>query len=325
MQVDGLKPSEAALAEPQAKPAKQDLAAGLAALAARPETWAAIAALAGIAFAFWPLLATLPGYWLDFEGYYAHGLLMIPAAAYIIWDRWDRIKSIPVKGAWPVLIFMLPVLYVAMLASRTVMPFLLSVLLVFTLLLAVWFVAGWRWMGALSPGVAFFGLGLPLLDRFVDKITFRLQLLSTDTAEQMLKVVGFRVLRLDAVVLRLDNFDLYIAEACSGLKTTIAVTAIVAFFMLTTKLKWWAHIILAVTAIPLSVLINGLRITMIGIVGNTQGPSAGLAFHDVSGYIALAVCGLILFQLSRFLEKKSEGRKPSGPMNSQPNLMGASS
>jgi exosortase len=290
---------------PPAEKAKGFDPSALLVVLKKPEALAVIAVIAAIVYAYFPLMAVMPSYWLDFDGYYAHGLLVIPAAAYIIHQKWDKIKDIPVKGGPVALVFLLPTLYVAVLGNRTVMPFLLSFLLLATIMFSIWFIAGWRWMWALSPGVLFVALGFPLLDRFIDTITFRLQLISTDTAEQMLKLVGFQVLRVQPTVLGMDNFDLNIAEACSGLKTTIAVTAIVLFFMLTTQLRWWAHAILAVIAIPLSILVNGFRIALIGVVGNSQGHEAGIAFHDWSGYIALGVCFFIIFQLSKFLEDRS--------------------
>lgn len=303
MRTETMKPPE------EAKGRNKGLDWGAAAaLLKKPESLAVMVAAAAIAFAFWPLLALLPEQWLDFDSYYAHGLLVLPASAYIAWLRWPKLKEIPVSGSWTPLVFLLPVLYVGMLANRTVMPLVLSVLLILTLLLAVWHIAGFKWMTGLAPAILFLMLGLPILDRFIDTLTFKLQLVSTDTAELMLKGIGLSVLRLDPTVLQLDNFDLNIAEACSGLKTTIAVTASVIFFMLTTPLKWWAHLILASIAVPLSVVVNSFRIALIGVVGNTNGSEAGLAFHDYSGYIALILCFLVLWQLSKFLEDRGMKR-----------------
>ena len=271
----------------------------------RTKEFALIAGTFGaLLFAFWPLLKILGRYWLDFDGYYAHGLLMPFAAAYIIWARWPSIKDTPVRACWPAVLLFAPSLYVMAIASRTEMPFLMSVIFIFSLLSAVWFVAGFRWLMNLAPAILFLALGLPIFDRVIDTATFKLQLISTDTAELMLKLIGFNVLRVEPTVIHLDNFNLNIAEACSGLKTTIAVSASVLFFMLTTKLKWWAAALLALIAIPLSVLVNGLRISLIGVVGNTNGADAGMKFHDYSGYIALAVCFLALAKLTKLLEAK---------------------
>lgn len=269
------------------------------------EFQAAALALLAILFAFFPLLQTLPKIWLDMDSHYAHGLLIPFAAGFIVYKRWDKIKDLPVKGSWFALLALAPVLYLAVIASRTVMPLVLSVALIASLLCAVWFVAGFRWTMALAPAILFLILGLPVLDRWVDLWTFKLQVVSTNVAELMLKTIGYQITKIDQTVLHMDRFDLNIAGACSGLKTTIAVSAAVILFMLVTPLRWWAHAVLAAVAIPLSIFINGFRITMIGIVGNTWGHDAGMKFHDYSGFIALVLCFLILAKLTGFLEDKS--------------------
>lgn len=303
MKVESLKATAPAV-ERKSNPPERSIWADLKALPRHREFWAVAGGMAALLFLFWPLVKALGGYWLDFDGYYAHGLLMPLASAFIIWSRWPKISSIPVKSSPWALLALIPSLYVTTIASRTEMPFLLSIMFVATLLSTVWFVAGARWLWALSGPILFLALGLPIFDRLIDTATFKLQLISTDTAEVMLKAAGLRVLRVDPTVLNLDNFDLNIAEACSGLKTTIAVSASVIFFMLITPMRWWAAAILAVVAIPLSIVVNGMRIALIGLVGNSQGEAAGLQFHDYSGYIALAVCFLVLAKLTKFLEAR---------------------
>ncbi len=272
----------------------------------RPDFLAGLVAVLAISFLFQGLFKLLPSLWLDFDSYYSHGLLIPFAAAYIGWLRWPKLREIPVKGSSWALIALLPILYVTAIAARTEMPFVMSVMFIGALLSSVWFVAGWRWMIGLAPAILFLLLGLPVLDRFIDTITFKLQLISTDTAEAMFKLAGLNTWRQDATAIYLDNYSLEVAEACSGLKTTIAVGATVVFFMLVSKLKWWGNSILTLSAIPLSILVNGLRITMIGLVGNSKGAEAAAEFHDFSGYIALIVCFIVLAKLTKVLEGKKK-------------------
>ena len=37
--------------------------------------------------AFWPILASMYGSWFDEHAYMEHGLLVIPAAAYMVWTQ----------------------------------------------------------------------------------------------------------------------------------------------------------------------------------------------------------------------------------------------
>ena len=80
-----------------------------------------------------------------------------------------------------------------------------------------------------------------------------------------------------------------------------AVVAITVFFMLIAHLRWWANLTLAVLAVPISIAVNGLRVAMIGMVGNTWGQDAGQRFHDTSGYIGLVICFAILYGLTKKL------------------------
>jgi exosortase len=189
---------------------------------------------------------------------------------------------------------------------RLEQPFIQSVLCIAAIWLSVVLVAGWRWAWALAPAIAYLILGFPILDRIIDRATLPLQQVSTEVAYQILDVLGYKPFRTDSVTINLDKFTLFVAAACSGLKTTIAISAAVVFFMIISRLQFFANLILATIAIPLSVFINGVRIAMIGMVGNEYGEKAGHDFHDYSGYIALALCFYLLYLITKGLEFKKK-------------------
>jgi exosortase len=165
----------------------------------------------------------------------------------------------------------------------------------------VWMVAGIRWMLALSPSILYLLFALPIWTGFIDNYTNKLQVVSTKVASIILSGVGYQVYQAQPTELMLDNFELNVAVPCSGLKLLVAVTAFTVFFMLIARLRWWANAIMLASVLPLCLFINGLRIGLIGIVGEESGRAAGLAFHDYSGYITLLVCFFILFKFARVL------------------------
>jgi exosortase/archaeosortase family protein len=116
-----------------------------------------------------------------------------------------------------------------------------------------------------------------------------------------LQVLNFNPLKVDSTTIYLDRFTLDVGVACSGLKLLIAVTAFTLFFMMIGGLKWWGNAIMVLAVLPLCLFINGLRIALIGVVGDTYGADAGHQFHDYSGYLTLIVCFFILFSLMRSL------------------------
>lgn len=261
---------------------------------------------AAVLFCFWPLIPReILKRWTDMEGYYAHGFLIPLCSAYLIWEKWPRIKDIPVKTNWWVLALIIPVLYVSLAASRCIMPTLLSGLLVMTLLLGVLLIAGWRWLMVTAAPILFLFMGLPVFDKIIDRSTMPLQLISSKIAYVFMSMIGLQPYRGDdPTVMYVPNFSqqLQVAAACSGLRTTIAIFSAVFFFIFIARLSWWKNIILAVVAIPLSMVVNGLRIGLIGLAANTWPGFANDNFqsmHDTSGYVALAICFVLLGWLTR--------------------------
>src|SRR5579863_4978144 len=46
---------------------------------------------------FWPILLGMYGSWFDPGAYMEHGILVIPAAAYMVWTKWDQLKTVPLR------------------------------------------------------------------------------------------------------------------------------------------------------------------------------------------------------------------------------------
>lgn len=269
----------------------------------------ALAACFVVGLAFWPLLRELPAMWLgtgawEFrtgDGYYSHGLLVPLIAGYIVYRRWPKIKDIPVTQGWVAVVPLALMMWALWAADVTDINQIRAYAFIGALMSTVWLVAGIRWMVALSPGILYLLFALPIWTGFIDNNLNRLQILSTTVAYHMLKGIGYDVYKGSPTSLSMNHFDLNIAVPCSGLKLVVAVTAFTVLFMLIAKLKWWSNALMVVLILPLCLFINGLRIALIGIVGEEQGLTKGLAFHDYSGYVTLLVCFFILFSFAKML------------------------
>lgn len=260
---------------------------------------------AALIASFWPLMIKLNGLWFGPDTYYAHGAVVPICAGLIVWDRWPKLKTINASGVWWLAAPLLFLGWVQFVAAGNSTRMLMSVLLLAVLLVGTAFVFGWKAMRITSPAVLYLAFGLPFWDGLIDRYTQPLQGISTSIAYRMLVLLGQHPYRQDTTLIQLDRFTLDIGVPCSGLKLVLAVAAIVTFFICVAHLRWYKNIILAVIALPLSFLVNGLRICMIGIVGNQFGPDAGHTFHDYSGYISLAVCFVVLMQITKWLGWKS--------------------
>jgi exosortase len=281
-------------------PATGSRSASIRSFASSQVLWAGLTIVLATGFAFWELIKTLPPLYLDSDGYYSHGLLIPLISAYIVYRNWPRLRQIPVRPAPMAIVPLLFALFVLRPATATSMLSVLSVLMVGTLLCGVAFVAGWRWMMGLAPPILYLLMGLPVWSMAINNYTNPLQLLSTRVAAAMLGVTGFHPFQ-DGTTINLNHYILDVGVPCSGLKLTVALSAFAIFFMLVVRLRWWANVALIAMILPLALLFNGLRITMVGMVGETWGDAAGRTFHDYSGYIMLVACFLFLRVLVRWL------------------------
>lgn len=265
-----------------------------------PLFWPIAAAVVTLLVMFWPMTKSLVGRWLQDE-YYSHGFLVPFLSGWIIAKRWPTMAHLPVApSAWPILpaLLFLPFLMVAYAGNSLAI---LSVLFVAYALLAIWFVAGGRWALALAPAVAFLLFALPAWNSFIDAATNPLQLASKTVAFQILQGTGFHPTQMteQPTVIYLNSYRFEVAVACSGMKLLLAVTAFTTLFLLIGRLPKAGNFLMVSLVLPLCLLMNGLRIAMIGMVGELRGDAAAQTFHDWSGYIMLGLCFLILFKFAR--------------------------
>lgn len=260
-----------------------------------------LVALASICLGFWQLIYHLPQLWTKEEGYYSHGAIVPLISAYIVFKNWDRLSKIQVKPFWFALIPLGLCLLGGFSAGVADVREVRSVMFVGSIFFAIWTVAGAKWAWATLPAVLFLFFMLPVWDNVIDRFTQPLQVLSTDISYAILKVIGFNPLRHGQTFIYLDQFTLNVGAPCSGLKLIISVTAFTLFFILIGRLKWYANLVFLGLIFVICPVMNGLRIAMIGIVGNIWGSKAGTAFHDYSGYIMLLICFFLLFKIARLL------------------------
>lgn len=257
--------------------------------------------VAAILFAYWPLVIQLPKKWLESDGYYSHGFLVPFISGYIIYRWWPNIKDRPAATSWTGFAFLFVCLLLSFFAAPAAIAPVQSFAMVVSLLCGIWFVAGWGWFKALFFPTAYLGFALPIFGPIIERYTNPLQLLSTQIAYWLLQTFGFELYKGDTTTIYMDHFVLDVGVPCSGLRLVLAITAFTVFFIMIGRLSSFANLIMASLILPLCLFINGLRIALIGVVGELYGHDAGMKFHDYSGYITIVVCFLILFKVARWL------------------------
>lgn len=260
--------------------------------------WYAIGAVAGLLLTFWPLVKNTGLSWIN-NDYYSHGWIVPILIGWQIRVRQEDWKAIPLTdGKWALLLF-IPIFLLQYIAFVGDFWAIQCIMFVSFILTSMWVLFGFKRAWFLTMPICFALFALPVWGSFIDVYTNPLQMLSTSVAEMLLRLFGFNPIKLQDLTIQLNSYALTVAVPCSGLKLMVAVACFTCHFVLIARKEFSFNLLMFILVIPLCLFINGLRIALIGVVGELQGADAAHSFHDYSGYITLVICFFILFKFAR--------------------------
>ncbi|HEX6211665.1 MAG TPA: exosortase/archaeosortase family protein [Methylomirabilota bacterium] len=273
-----------------------ELAAGLG----RPSRWLpwVAAAVAFVVLFRAPLANTVEVWWRDPDA--GHGLLLAPLAGWLAWRRGRAPGAAPQPWLGLALIAAAVLLrYVGGLATEL---FTMRFAALAALVGLVVFVAGVRQVLHWWLPATLLLLSLPLPELVLSNLALPLQLRASEMGAALLEARHVPV-RLAGNVIQLPGHTLFVTEACSGLRS---LSALVALGVLGGGL-WldspWLRALLVVLAVPVAMVLNGVRIFLTGFAVHYVDPALGEGLmHYTEGWVmfvaALAILGSIAALLS---------------------------
>jgi len=281
----------------------------------RPIPWAALAWFSVLLLAgFFPILVRLVRQWMNDEDV-GHGFFVLPLAAFIVWQRRDRILALQYKPVlfwgsalivWGTIQAYLGTMAAELFLQRTAfLEALLGVLLI---------VGGWGLLKELTFPLLLLPFMIPIPTVIYNQITFPLQLFASQVAEFVLSLVGIPVVR-EGNVLELASQKLSVAEACSGIRSLLSLTFLSLIWAYFLDKKVWMRWVLFFGTIPIAILANAGRVTITGILSEVDPELAHGFFHSLEGlvifFIALAML-VVLHWLINFVYKIRTEEEPQG-------------
>ena len=259
-----------------------------------------VLSVAAFGFLYRRVIAKLVYDWMN-DGNYSHGFLIVPIAAYLVWERRTRLTAEPIKPSAFGLVILggsLATLGAGILGAEL---FLSRVSMIGVVAGVVLFTMGWRALRRLAFPIAFLLLMIPIPAIIFNQIAFPLQLLASQAAEFTLSGLGIPVLR-EGNVIVLANTSLEVAEACSGIRSLISLVTLAIVYGYFTDKRVWARLVLALAAVPVAVFANGVRVAGTGVAAHYYGAAAAEGFfHTVSGWTLFVVAFVMLFGIQRVL------------------------
>jgi exosortase len=264
---------------------------------------AAIVVLAvSFGWLYWPVIQKLVSDW-GTDDNYSHGFFIVPLAAFFVWERRARLAAMPVRPALSGLIILVGSLVVLVAGLLGAELFLSRISLIGVLTGTIVFVLGWRHLWALAFPVAFLLLMIPIPAIVFNQIAFPLQLLASQTGEVALRAFSIPVLR-EGNVMILANTTLEVAEACSGIRSLVSLLTLGILYGYFTDPRPWMRTVIALSTIPIAIAANAARVTGTGVLAHYYGVEAATGFfHTFSGWLVFVVAFLLLFVVSRVLER----------------------
>ena len=267
--------------------------------------WPILLAIA-VLIAYVPTFITLAqGPWqTEQEG---HGPLIIAASLWLVWQSRGAVRSAtlspaPVAG-WLVLLSGLVVLIL----SRNQDIWFLEVASEIPVIAGcVLLLAGWKVLRILAFPIGFLIFSAPAPGWMVDAATVPLKVLISDLVTQVLYSAGYPIAQ-NGVVIMIGSYELLVQDACSGMNSIFALSAIGVFYVY--AFRWQEKIrglILISLIVPITITANFLRVLTLvliayyGGVDKIEGP-----LHDLTGIALFIVAVVLMFLCDGFLTVSS--------------------
>ena len=262
--------------------------------------WLALATLgAGLFFAD-GLRALLEAWQLP---EYSHGPL-IPVLSTFLFLRQLKdvpIETGPVRARWVGLTVLLLALLLGSLGRLANISDLVAYALILWVggILLISF--GWQQGRQFWPPVLHLVYMLPLPGVIYYKLSTFLQFVSSELGVVFLQALHVPVF-LDGNIIDFGVFKLHVAEACSGLRYLFPILSFSYIFAVLYKGPIWHKAVLLISAAPITVLMNAVRIAIAGVLVERYGIDSVEGFsHFFEGWVIFAACIALLFLMARML------------------------
>lgn len=221
--------------------------------------------------------------WLEDNN--SHGPFIPLIALYMIWLQWPTLEAVEHRGSWWGLSIVGAGLFVYVVGEFAAMQAVTHVSLWMVIIGLLGCAIGLSGIRRMAFPVFYLLAAIPLPIFLQFELSSRLQLWSSALGVGFLHAVGATAYR-EGNVIDLGPIQLQVVEACSGLRYLFPLTALTLLAAYLYRESLWKRVVLVLSSIPISILLNGFRIGVIGVLVGAYGPTAAEGFtHFFEGWI----------------------------------------
>ena len=268
---------------------------------------------AALVWAYEPAIYEMMHRWMH-DPQYTHGFLVPFFACFLLWHRRDRLIGHSLRATgWGFLVVLAGVvlrlagayLYNDWLVGLSLLPTLAGL----AMLWGSWPVLRWAW-----PAIAFLFFMVPLPFRLHAALGGPLQHIATVASTYALQTLGFPAVS-EGNVIQIDQTRIGVVEACSGLSMLLTFFALSTAVILLMERPLIDRLVVLVSAVPVAVACNIVRITVTGLLHELAGQRvADLVFHDLAGWLMMPLGVTILLGELSLMQRLLIENRPDAPV-----------
>lgn len=249
---------------------------------------AAVGMLGALSFLYFSILRYCVKEWAD-KPEYSHGFFVVPFCIYLAW-RW-RDKA-PTTLDWPnpwglALIAVGAAMFYIAGATNIAQEWVKGISLVVNLCGVTLLLGGFKLLRWLWPCLVFLLFMFPLPYEVSRWLGWQLQRVATIASTFLLQTIGYPAYA-EGNVIHIREQNLEVANACNGLSMLLTFLAMAVAVAILINRPLLDRILVLLSAIPIAVISNIIRIVATGILYMEAGKDLGdRVFHDFAGWLMM--------------------------------------
>jgi exosortase A len=233
-----------------------------------------------------------------------HGFLVPLITLYLIWQKRGTLSKLNIGTArlGGVLLAASLLLFVVSYAGGTAFP--ARIALVLSIVGLVWYCLGNEFIQQLKFPLLYLLFMIPVPYSLISLVSVPLQLIATTISAGFISFCSIPVLQ-EGNMLYFANTQLEVAEACSGIRSIMALGMLSTLFAYLSSAGLGIRLLFVLSAIPIALLGNLIRISGTGVLAHYFGSKVASGFlHELSGMVVFVFGLIVLFMLFSLMERK---------------------
>jgi len=253
-----------------------------------------LAMLAVLVWSYWSTLAGMVHAWIQ-QPDYSHGFIVLPVA---IGFLWLRRASFPRDAIRPSLVGVALLFVVGALRLFAGLYYLVPLdgwTLPLAVGAAVWLLYGSRCLRWCLSSILFLWFMVPIPFTAEMWLSVPLQRVATMFSTICLQMLGQPAIS-EGNTIWLGEQQLFVAEACSGMRIFVGIFALAFAYVLFSRWSWWQKVMVLLAAVPVAIVANVTRIVITGLLYQFATSAAAHTFsHDIAGLVMIPFAALLFW------------------------------